>query len=74
MILPASIPGLPSGYLIVCFVHVSVCASVQLEIHRPEIRIRSQIYSRLHVLHLILYLLFTASLYDGNMHVFIWEW
>ena len=27
---------LPSGYLIVCFVHVSVCASVQLEMHRPE--------------------------------------
>ena len=26
----------PSGYLIVCFVHVSVCASVQLEMHRPE--------------------------------------
>ena len=27
---------LPFGYLIVCFVHVSVCASVQLEMHRPE--------------------------------------
>ena len=27
---------LPSGYLIVCFVYVSVCASVQLEMHRPE--------------------------------------
>ena len=27
---------LPSGYLIVCFVHVSVCASEQLEMHRPE--------------------------------------
>ena len=27
---------LPSGYLIICFVHVSVCASVQLEMHRPE--------------------------------------
>ena len=27
---------LPSGYFIVCFVHVSVCASVQLEMHRPE--------------------------------------
>ena len=26
---------LPSGYLIVCFVHVSVRASVQLEMHRP---------------------------------------
>ena len=27
---------LQSGYLIACFVHVSVCASVQLEMHRPE--------------------------------------
>ena len=27
---------LPSGYLIVCFVHVSVCARVQLEMHMPE--------------------------------------
>ena len=27
---------LPSVYLSVCFVHVSVCASVQLEIHSPE--------------------------------------
>ena len=27
---------LASGYLIVCFVHVSVCARVQLEMHRPE--------------------------------------
>ena len=29
---------LPSGYLIVCFVLVSVCASIQLEMHRPENR------------------------------------
>ena len=27
---------LPSGCLIVCFVHVSVCASAQLEMHKPE--------------------------------------
>ena len=27
---------LPSGYLIVSFVHVSVCTSVQLEMHRQE--------------------------------------
>ena len=27
---------LPSVYLSVCFVHVSVCESVQLEIHSPE--------------------------------------
>ena len=27
---------LPSGYLNVCFVHVAVCANVQLEMHRPE--------------------------------------
>ena len=27
---------LPSAYLTVCFVHVSVCASVQLEMHRPK--------------------------------------
>ena len=26
----------PSVYLSVCFVHVSLCASVQLEIHSPE--------------------------------------
>ena len=31
-----------------------------------KIRIRSQMYGHLHVLHLILYLAFTASLYDGK--------
>ena len=30
------LPAEPSVYLSVCFVHVSVCASVQLEIHSPE--------------------------------------
>ena len=37
--LPSQVPSfclLPSGYLIVYFVHVVVCASVQLEIHSPE--------------------------------------
>ena len=31
-----------------------------------KIRIRSQMYGHLHVLHFILYLTFTASLYDGK--------
>ena len=51
------------------FVHVTVCASVQPEIHRLE-RIRSQMYGHLHVLHFILYLTFTASLYDGKYACF----
>ena len=43
---------------------------MQLEIHSPgnlKIRIRSQMYGHLHVLHFILYLHFTASLYDGKI-------
>ena len=59
-----------SGYLIVCFVHVSVCVSIQLKMHRPEIRIRSQMYGHLHVLHFILYLTFTASLYKRKYACF----
>ena len=31
-----------------------------------SVRIRSQMYGHLHVLHFILYLTFTASLYDGK--------
>ena len=57
-------------YLNVCFVHVSVCASVQLEMHRPGKRIRSQMYRHSHVLHFILFLTFTASLYDGKYACF----
>ena len=33
-------------------------------------RIRSQVYGHLHVLHFILYLTFTASLYDGKYAYF----
>ena len=51
---------LPSGYLIVCFVHVSVCASVQLEMHRPENTNKITDVGHLHVLHFILYLTFTS--------------
>ena len=55
---------------------MSVCASVQLEMHRPEnmnkitdVRALTLHYD---VLHLILYL--TLFLYMmENMHVFIWE-
>ena len=35
-----------------------------------RIRIRSQMYGHLHVLHFILYLTFTASLYDGKIRLF----
>ena len=45
---------LPSGYLIVCFVHVSVCASVQLEMHRPE---NTNKITDVRVLHIMLYTL-----------------
>ena len=60
---------LPSGYLIVCFVHVPVCASVQLEMHRPENTNKISDVGHLHVLHFILYLTFT-SLYDGKYACF----
>ena len=61
---------LPSGYLIVCFVHVSVCASVQLEIHRPEntnkiTDVRALTCTTFHFI-----LSFTASLYDGKYACF----
>ena len=46
-----------------------ICASVELEILRPE-KINSQMYGQLHVLHFILYLTFTASLYDGKYACF----
>ena len=57
-----------STYLYV-FVHVSVCASLQLEIHSPENTIRSQMYGHLHVLHFILFLTFTASLYNVKINI-----
>ena len=47
---------------------------MQLEIHSPENTIiRSKMYEHLHVLHFILYLTFTASLYDGKMCLFSYE-
>ena len=61
---------LPSWYLIVCIVHVSVCASVQLEMHWPENMNKITDVQALTVLHFILYLTFTASLYDGNYACF----
>ena len=60
---------LPSVYLSVCFVHVSVCASVQLEMHSPENTDRKK-YGHLIVLHFILYFTFTASLYDAKYACF----
>ena len=48
---------------------MSVCASVQLEMHRPENTNKITDVGHLHVLHVlhfILYLTFTASLYDGK--------
>ena len=45
---------------------MSVCASVQLEMHRPENTNDITMYGHLHVLYFILYLGFTASLYDQS--------
>ena len=50
-----------------------VCASVQLEIHSPENTNRSQMYEDLNVLRFILFLIFTASLYDGKYACFHME-
>ena len=47
-----------------------MCERTTPEMHRPEIRIRSQMYRHLHVLHFILYLTFTASLNDGKYACF----
>ena len=49
-----------------------VCASVQLEIHSPENRNKITDVQGLTctVLHFILYLAFTASLYDGKIYIF----
>ena len=49
---------------------MSVCASVQLEIHRPENTNKITDVRHLHELHFILYLIFTASLYDGKYACF----
>ena len=64
---------LPSGYLIVCFVHVSVCASVQLEMHRPEntskiAGVRALTCTTFHFIFN-----FTASLYDEKYACFHME-
>ena len=61
---------LPSGYLIVCFVHVSVCTSVQLEMHRPENINKITDVLALTCTTFHLYLTFTASLYDGKYACF----
>ena len=59
---------LPSVYLSVCFVHVSVCASVQLEIHSPEnMNMITDVRALTCTTHFILYLTFTASIYDGKI-------
>ena len=52
------------------FVHVSVCASIQLEMHRPEnmnkiTDVRAPTCTTFHF-----YLTFTASLYDGKYACF----
>ena len=49
---------------------MSVCASVQLEMHMPENTNKITDVRHLHVLHFILYLSFTASLYDGKYACF----
>ena len=49
---------------------MSVCASVQIEMHRPENTNKITMYGHLHVLHFIIYLTFTASIYDGKYACF----
>ena len=56
-----------SVYLCVCSVHVSVCASVQLEIHSPRNTYKSQMYGYLHGYILFYILHFTVTLYDRNI-------
>ena len=56
-----------STYLYVLFVYVSVCVSIQLEIHSPENTNKITDVRALHVLHFILYSAFTATLYDRKI-------
>ena len=49
---------------------MSVCASVQLEMQRPENTNKITDVRHLHALHFILYLTFTASLYRGKYACF----
>ena len=58
------------GDLIVCFVYVSVCAKVQLEMHRPEYMNKITDVRGLTCTTFILYLTFTASIYDGKCACF----
>ena len=48
------------------FVHVSVCVSIQLEMHRPENTNKITDVRAFTCTTFILYLTFTASLYDGK--------
>ena len=63
---------LPSVYLSVCFVHESVRASVQLEIHSPENtnKITDVLAFTCTTFHFISY--FTASLYDRKYGLFVY--
>ena len=49
---------------------MSVCASVQLEIHSPENTNKITDVRALTCIHFIVYLSFTASLYDGKYACF----
>ena len=70
IILPA-----PLCLPICIFVHVSVCASVQLEIHSPENTNMITDVWALNVLHFILYIYVDYFyVWLKNMPVFIWEW
>ena len=55
------------------FVHVSVCASVQLEMHRTENTNKITDVRALTCTIFHLYLTFTASLYDGKYACFYME-
>ena len=60
----------PSGYLIVCLFMCLYVRVYNWKCTGLKIRIRSQMYGHLHELHFILYLTFTASLYDGKYTCF----
>ena len=62
---------LPSGYLIVCFVHVSVCARLQLKMHRPENMNKFTDVWALTCATFHVIFNFTASLYDGKHAFFL---
>ena len=72
--------AIQAAYIVLRILPASVCLPIcmfcslvcmcECTARNTVLRIRSQMYGNLHVLHFILYLTFTSSLYDGKICLF----